>query len=217
MLMAETFPHIDFRREVTIGHLLADYDTATGTRRQGEPADPLARGRRGAVGHVLAGEHRLGRAATTPAAGDEMKFGEPRDDVFVAKSGFGGAEYLLPGADLRGPPPRARATTGSRELTSWQSGPALRPADARATIAARLRRRRRAGRPGRALDDQRRRVAVDAGVHAVRGDDAGRERRPHLPARPPDPRRRRDRGRAVRPVPQPPAAVSAGPPTAATA
>ncbi len=28
MLMAQTFPHIDFRREVTIGHLLADIDTA---------------------------------------------------------------------------------------------------------------------------------------------------------------------------------------------
>ena len=28
---------------------------------------------------------------------DEMKFGEPRDDVFVAKSGFGGTEYLCPG------------------------------------------------------------------------------------------------------------------------
>ena len=30
---------------------------------------------------------------------DEMKFGEGehRDDVFMAKSGFGGAEYLLPG------------------------------------------------------------------------------------------------------------------------
>ena len=28
---------------------------------------------------------------------DEVKFGEPRDDVFAAKSGFGGTEYLLPG------------------------------------------------------------------------------------------------------------------------
>lgn len=28
---------------------------------------------------------------------DEMKFGAERDDVFVAKSGFGGTEYLLAG------------------------------------------------------------------------------------------------------------------------
>ena len=30
MLMAETFPAIDFRREVTVGHLLTTYDTAAG-------------------------------------------------------------------------------------------------------------------------------------------------------------------------------------------
>ena len=28
---------------------------------------------------------------------DEQKFGRPRDDVFAAKSGFGGTEYLLAG------------------------------------------------------------------------------------------------------------------------
>ena len=32
-----------------------------------------------------------------PAAAPKRKFGEPADDVFVAKSGFGGTEYLLPG------------------------------------------------------------------------------------------------------------------------
>ena len=30
MMMAKTFPHVDFRREVTIGHLLADITTASG-------------------------------------------------------------------------------------------------------------------------------------------------------------------------------------------
>ena len=28
MMMAEVFPHIDFRREVTIGHLMLDIDAA---------------------------------------------------------------------------------------------------------------------------------------------------------------------------------------------
>lgn len=32
----------------------------------------------------------------------ELKFGEDRDDVFAAKSGFGGAEYLLPGLITEG-------------------------------------------------------------------------------------------------------------------
>ncbi len=31
-----------------------------------------------------------------------MKFGDPRDDVFLAKSGFGGTEYLLPGLVTEG-------------------------------------------------------------------------------------------------------------------
>ena len=33
---------------------------------------------------------------------DETKFGTPRDDVFVAKSGFGGTEYLLSGMITEG-------------------------------------------------------------------------------------------------------------------
>ena len=47
-----------------------------------------------------------------------MKFGEPRDDVFVAKSGFGGTEYLLPGLISEG---RRRGLPYARvaELVSW--------------------------------------------------------------------------------------------------
>ncbi|MFS0894978.1 dihydroorotase [Microbacterium sp. 179-I 3D3 NHS] len=95
MRMAATFPHIDFRREVTIAHLLADVTTAP----LGAKVNPPIRPREDVEelwNHVLAGnidwvvsDHACCR--------DEMKFGEDRDDVFLAKSGFGGAEYLLPG------------------------------------------------------------------------------------------------------------------------
>ena len=61
MKMAATFPQIDFRREVTIGHLLADYEHRRRHRRQGQPAAPLARGRRGAVGAPAGRARRLGR------------------------------------------------------------------------------------------------------------------------------------------------------------
>lgn len=94
--MAATFPEVNFRREVTVGHLLADIDTASGL---GAKVNPPIRPREDVEAlwdHVLKGnvdwvvsDHACCR--------DEMKFGEPRDDVFVAKSGFGGAEYLLPG------------------------------------------------------------------------------------------------------------------------
>ncbi len=96
LTMARAFPHIDFRREVTIGHLLADVDSAHGI---GGKVNPPLRERADVEAlwrHVLAGEidwvvsdHACCRA--------EQKFGSDRDDVFAARSGFGGAEYLLPG------------------------------------------------------------------------------------------------------------------------
>ncbi|MGH3276164.1 MAG: hypothetical protein ACRDNZ_17795, partial [Streptosporangiaceae bacterium] len=52
-------------------------------------------------GHLLAGE--LDWVTSDHACcKDEAKFGEPRDDVFVAKSGFGGTEYLQPGLITEG-------------------------------------------------------------------------------------------------------------------
>ncbi|WP_113699367.1 dihydroorotase [Nonomuraea lactucae] len=115
--MAGTFPHIDFRREVTIGHLLADIDTANGL---GGKVNPPIRPREdvealweyvldGAVDWVVS-DHACCR--------EELKFGTPADDVFVAKAGFGGAEYLLPGLITEG---RRRGLSYGRiaELTSW--------------------------------------------------------------------------------------------------
>jgi allantoinase len=59
--MAEVFPHIDFRREVTIGHLDARYQGEDRRARQGQPADPPARGRRVPLGEAPRGKDRLGR------------------------------------------------------------------------------------------------------------------------------------------------------------
>ncbi|MQA94353.1 MAG: amidohydrolase family protein [Streptosporangiales bacterium] len=115
--MARTFPHIDFRREVTVGHLLADCDTAAGI---GGKVNPPIRPREdvealwaymldGTVDWVVS-DHACCR--------DETKFGSPRDDVFAAKSGFGGTEYLLPGLVGEG---RRRGLSYGRiaQLTSW--------------------------------------------------------------------------------------------------
>ncbi|MEV5556925.1 dihydroorotase family protein [Nonomuraea wenchangensis] len=94
--MAEAFPHIDFRREVTIGHLLADITTASGI---GGKVNPPLRPREDVEalwGHLLDGKVDW-VVSDHACCRDEQKFGDPRDDVFLAKSGFGGAEYLLPG------------------------------------------------------------------------------------------------------------------------
>ncbi|MFT4028865.1 MAG: dihydroorotase family protein [Protaetiibacter sp.] len=117
LLMAKTFPHIDFRREVTIGHLVADIDTAHGI---GGKVNPPLRPRDDVEAlweHLLAGE--LDWVVSDHACcREELKFGEPRDDVFLAKSGFGGAEYLLPGLVTEG---RRRGLSLQRiaQLTSW--------------------------------------------------------------------------------------------------
>jgi allantoinase len=95
MMMQSTFPHIDFRREVTVGHLLADFHTAS----LGGKVNPPLRSREDVEAlwdHVLAGNFSW-VTSDHACCKDETKFGEPRDDVFVAKSGFGGTEYLLPG------------------------------------------------------------------------------------------------------------------------
>ncbi|MET8193904.1 dihydroorotase family protein [Micromonospora sp. NPDC005222] len=114
--MSQAFPHIDFRREVTVGHLLADIDTAN----LGAKVNPPIRPREDVEAlweYVLDG--KIDWVVSDHACcRDEVKFGEPRDDVFVAKSGFGGAEYLLPGliseGNRRGLPYHRIA-----EMTAW--------------------------------------------------------------------------------------------------
>ncbi|RKN12479.1 dihydroorotase [Streptomyces radicis] len=115
--MGRAFPHIDFRREVTVGHLLADITTARGP---GGKVNPPLRPREdvealweyvldGTVDWVVS-DHACCR--------EEVKFGDPADDVFLAKSGFGGAEYLLPGLVTEGIP-RGLSYGRIAALTSW--------------------------------------------------------------------------------------------------
>lgn len=95
MLMQQTFPHIKFKREVTIGHLLADCHSAN----LGGKVNPPLRPREDVEAlweHVLAGNFDW-VVSDHACCKEEAKFGDPKDDVFVAKSGFGGAEYLLAG------------------------------------------------------------------------------------------------------------------------
>ncbi|HET8879524.1 MAG TPA: dihydroorotase family protein [Arthrobacter sp.] len=122
MKMAEAFPHVDFRREVTIGHLLADIDTAHGL---GGKVNPPLRPREDVEAlweHMLAGNIDW-VVSDHACCKDEQKFGDDRDDIFAAKSGFGGTEYLLPGLITEG---RKRGLSLRRiaELTS--SNPASR-------------------------------------------------------------------------------------------
>ncbi|HEX3792492.1 MAG TPA: dihydroorotase family protein [Pseudonocardiaceae bacterium] len=97
MKMAVTFPNIDFRREVTIGHLVTDYERA-GRLGVGGKVNPPLRARSDVDAlweHVLAGDVSW-ITSDHACCKDERKFGADRSDVFAGSSGFGGTEYLLP-------------------------------------------------------------------------------------------------------------------------
>jgi allantoinase len=122
MMMQQTFPHIDFRREVTIGHLVADITTASGL---GGKVNPPLRPREDVEAlweHVLAGDFSW-VTSDHACCKDEMKFGDPRDDVFTAKSGFGGTEYLLPGLISEG---RRRGLSYQKIADLTSAAPAAR-------------------------------------------------------------------------------------------
>ena len=118
LAMSRAFPQINFRREVTIAHLCIDYDVKTGVLAK---VNPPIRSREdveflwealldGKIDWVCS-DHACCR--------HEMKMdgGRPQD-VFLAKSGFGGTEYLLPALITEG---RRRGLSYNRvaELTSW--------------------------------------------------------------------------------------------------
>jgi allantoinase len=94
--MAALFPHIDFRREVTIGHLMLDTGSKAGVLAK---VNPPIRPREdveylwqqllaGKVDWVVS-DHACCRHETKAA---KKTFG----NIWLAKSGFGGTEYLLP-------------------------------------------------------------------------------------------------------------------------
>jgi len=94
--MAAVFPHIDFRREVTIGHLILDVNAKTGVLAK---VNPPIRPREdveflwdmvldGKVDWVVS-DHACCRHETKAAK-------NALGNIWLAKSGFGGTEYLLP-------------------------------------------------------------------------------------------------------------------------
>jgi allantoinase len=118
LMMAEVFPHIDFRREVTIGHLMLDVNSPAAELAK---VNPPIRPREdveylweqlldGKLDWVVS-DHACCR--------HEMKV--PRHyfgNIWMAKSGFGGTEYLLPALVSEGMK-RGLDFHAMARLTSW--------------------------------------------------------------------------------------------------
>jgi allantoinase len=116
--MADAFPQINFRREVTIGHLVLDYDSPAGARAK---VNPPIRSREDVeyLWQTLLDGKLDWVCSDHACCRHEMKMDATRpDEIFLAKSGFGGTEYLLPALITEG---RKRGLSWNRiaALTSW--------------------------------------------------------------------------------------------------
>jgi allantoinase len=116
--MQEVFPHIDFRREVTIGHLVLDTDAKTGVLakvnppiRPREDVEYLWEQVLAGKVHWVVSDHACCRHETKVA---KKAFG----NIWLAKSGFGGTEYLLPALVSEGSK-RGLSYNRMAALTSW--------------------------------------------------------------------------------------------------
>ena len=118
LLAERVFPHVDFRREVTVGHLLLDDGATTGVWakvnppiRAREDVESLWQAVLAKQVHWIVSDHACCR--------EELKVApEARDDIWLAKAGFGGTEYLLSGVFTEGSR-RGMAWHHMAELLSW--------------------------------------------------------------------------------------------------
>lgn len=94
--MAAVFPHINFRREVTIGHLMLDTDAPTGALAKVNPPIRPRPDVEFLWESILDGDIDW-ICSDHACCKHEMKVDEKKPkDIWLAKSGFGGTEYMLP-------------------------------------------------------------------------------------------------------------------------
>jgi len=118
--MAKAFPHVNFRREVTVAHLCLDYDTPVGALAKVNPPIRSPQDVEFLWKTLLDG--KLDWVCSDHACcRSEMKLGKgDPHDIFVPKSGFGGTEFMLP-ALLTAGKPRGLSYNRVAELTSWNA------------------------------------------------------------------------------------------------
>ncbi len=105
LMMQNVFPHINFRREVTVGHLLLDYDAPSACHAK---VNPPIRSRDDVefLWEALLDDKLDWVCSDHACCSQELKTdGKDHTDdgnIWVSKSGFGGTEYLLSGLHSEG-------------------------------------------------------------------------------------------------------------------
>ena len=118
MMMADVFPHIDFKREVTIGHLMLDINSKAAELAKVNPPIRPREDVEFLWDALLAGE--LDWVVSDHACcRHEMKIPKRYfGNIWMAKSGFGGTEYLLPALVSEGTR-RGMGYNHMARVTSW--------------------------------------------------------------------------------------------------
>jgi allantoinase len=118
LMMQQVFPHVDFRREVTVGHLLLDIDCECAVHAKVNPpirprADVEALWRAVLERRVdwIVSDHACCSAEQKWSADDP-------GNIWLAKSGFGGTEWLLSGVISEGSK-RGMSYNHMAELLAW--------------------------------------------------------------------------------------------------
>lgn len=118
MMMQNVFPHINFRREVTLAHLVLDYDCECGLHAK---VNPPIRSRQDVEylwEHLLAGHIDWVCSDHACCKAEFKTDAHEKENVWLAKSGFGGTEMLLSGLFTEGKK-RGLSLNRMAELLSW--------------------------------------------------------------------------------------------------
>jgi allantoinase len=118
LIMQQVFPHVAFRREVTVGHLLLDTSCACAVHakvnppiRPREDVEALWQAVLDRKVDWIVSDHACCSAEQKWSRNDP-------DNIWLAKSGFGGTEYLLSGVLSEGSR-RGMSYNHMAELLSW--------------------------------------------------------------------------------------------------
>jgi allantoinase len=118
LMMQKVFPHISFRREVTVGHLLLDIDCECGVHAKVNPPIRPRPDVEALWEAVL--NHDVDWIVSDHAccsAEKKWSMAHPKN-IWLAKSGFGGTEYLLSAVVSEGSK-RGMSYNHMAELLSW--------------------------------------------------------------------------------------------------
>jgi allantoinase len=118
LIMQQVFPHVVFRREVTVGHLLLDTNCACAVHAKVNP--PIRpRADVEALWQAVLDRKIDWIVSDHACCSAEQKWSkDDPNNIWLAKSGFGGTEYLLSGVLSEGSK-RGMSYNHMAELLSW--------------------------------------------------------------------------------------------------